>query len=134
MRYGQTRDASTRYSSTPTASSTTGSTTTRAIHTIRKTSNIHVNWSHSKSEFSGKPEDAEAHLLWTNDWMNAHHFLENIKLQRFCSTLVGETRLQYEFLTPIHVDWQGLQNLFRQQYSKLGNTRTTISYLEILLL
>ena len=24
---------------------------------------------------------------------------------------------------PIIVDWQGLQNLFRQQYSKIGNTR-----------
>ena len=24
---------------------------------------------------------------------------------------------------PINVDWQGLQNLFRQQYSKIGNTR-----------
>ena len=29
----------------------------------------------------------------------------------------------YESLTPINVDWQGLQNLFRQQYSKIGNTR-----------
>ena len=26
-------------------------------------------------------------------------------------------------LEPIYVDWQGLQNLFRQQYSKIGNTR-----------
>ena len=26
-------------------------------------------------------------------------------------------------MTPINVDWQGLQNLFRQQYSKIGNTR-----------
>ena len=26
-------------------------------------------------------------------------------------------------LKPINVDWQGLQNLFRQQYSKIGNTR-----------
>ena len=26
-------------------------------------------------------------------------------------------------LEPINVDWQGLQNLFRQQYSKIGNTR-----------
>ena len=26
-------------------------------------------------KFSGKPEeDAEAHLLHSNDWMNAHHF------------------------------------------------------------
>ena len=73
---------------------------------------IHVNWWHYKPEFSGKPEeDAEAHLLWTNDWMTAHHFLEGIKV------LVGEARLWYESLTPINIDWQGLQNLFRQQYS-----------------
>ena len=29
----------------------------------------------------------------------------------------------YHSLEPINVDWQGLQNLFRQQYSKIGNTR-----------
>ena len=51
----------------------------------------HINWSHFKPEFSGKPEeDAEAHLLRTNDWMNAHHFLEGIKVDMFCLTLVGE--------------------------------------------
>ena len=36
---------------------------------------IHLNWSNFKPEFSGKPEeDAEAHLLCSNDWMEAHHF------------------------------------------------------------
>ena len=83
----------------------------------------HFNWSHFKPDFSGKSEDAEAHLLQTNDWMNAHHFLEGIKVQRFCLTLVGEARLWYESLRPIIIDWQGLQSLFRQQYSKIGNTR-----------
>ena len=84
---------------------------------------LHLNWSHFKPEFSGKPEeDAEANLLRTNDWMNVHHFLENIKVQRFCLTLVGKVRLRYESLTPINVDWKGLQNFFRQQYSKIGNT------------
>ena len=43
---------------------------------------VHLNWSHVKLEFSGKSEeDAEAHLLRTNNWMNAHHFLESIKVQ-----------------------------------------------------
>ena len=42
---------------------------------------LHLNWSHFEPEFSGKPEDAEAHLLHSNDWMNAHHFDENIKVQ-----------------------------------------------------
>ena len=85
---------------------------------------VHLNWSHFKPEFSGKPnEDAEAHLLCTNDWMTTHHFVEGIKVQRFCLTLLGEARLWYHLLEPINIDWQGLQNLFRQQYSKIGNTR-----------
>ena len=33
----------------------------------------HLNWSHFMPEYSGKPEeDAETHLLRTNDWMNRH--------------------------------------------------------------
>ena len=44
-------------------------------------------------------------------------------VQTFCLTLVGVTRLWYQSLKTINVDWQGLQNLFRQQYSKIGNTR-----------
>ena len=55
--------------------------------------------------------------------MNAHHFVEDVKVQRFCLTLLGEARLWYLSLEPINVDWQELQNLFRQQYSKIGNTR-----------
>ena len=57
---------------------------------------LHLNWSNFKPEFSGKAEeDAEAHLLCSNDWMNAHRFDENIKVQRFCLTLLGEARLWY---------------------------------------
>ena len=37
--------------------------------------------------------------------------------------MVGEARLWYELLRLINVDWVGLQNIFRQQYSKIGNTR-----------
>ena len=52
---------------------------------------LHLNWSYFKPEFSGKPdEDAEVHLLCTNDWMNKHHFMEGVKVQRFCLTLSGE--------------------------------------------
>ena len=41
---------------------------------------LHMNWSHFKPEFSGKPdEDVEAHLLRTNDWMTTHDFLEAVK-------------------------------------------------------
>ena len=85
---------------------------------------IHLNWSNIKPEFSGKPEeDAEAHLLCSNDWMDAHCFDEDIKVQRFCLTLLGEARLRYHSLEPLgETTWTQLQNLFRQRYSKLGNT------------
>ena len=54
--------------------------------------------------------------------MNAHHFIEGVKVQTFHLTLLGDVRLWYHSLEPINVDWQGLQNLFTQQYSKIGNT------------
>ena len=38
-------------------------------------------------------------------------------------TLTGEARLWYESLRLINVNWVGLQNSFRWQYSKIGNTR-----------
>ena len=84
---------------------------------------VHLIWSNFKPEYLGKlDEDAEAHLLHTNNWMNAHHFVEGVKVQRFCLTLLGEARLWYHPLEPINVDLQGIQNLFRQQYVKMGNT------------
>ena len=55
--------------------------------------------------------------------MNEHHFIKGVKVQRFCLTLLGEARFWYQSLEPINVDWQGLQNLFRHQYSIIGNTR-----------
>ena len=57
---------------------------------------LHINWSNFKPEFSGKPEDAEAHLLHSNDWMNAHCFVNGVKVQRFCLTLLGEARLWFQ--------------------------------------
>ena len=83
-----------------------------------------LNWSHFKSEYAGKPdEDAEVHLLRMNDWMDILEFLDHIKVQRFYLTFVGEARLWYESLRPININWDGLQNMFRQQYSKIWNTR-----------
>ena len=82
-----------------------------------------LNWSHFKPEFKGKPgEDAEAYLLRTNNWMDTRAFPEGVKVPRFCLTLV-EVRLWYESLRPIVLDWNGLETQFRQQYSKIGNTR-----------
>ena len=70
-----------------------------------------LNWSYFKPEFSGKlDEDAEGHLLRTNNWMETHNFPEVAKVQRFCLTLTGEARSWYESLKPIVVDWLGLQD------------------------
>ena len=54
--------------------------------------------------------------------MNVHHFVDDVKVQRFCLTLLGEARLWYHFLEPKNIDWPELQNLFRQRYPKVGNT------------
>ena len=49
-----------------------------------------LNQSHFKPECAGKPdEDAEAHLLRNNDWLDTHAFPESVKVQRFCLTSVG---------------------------------------------
>ena len=81
-------------------------------------------WSHFKPKYVGKlEEDVEAHLLRTNDWMDMDDFQDHIKVHRFCLTLVGEARLWYESLRLINADWEELQHMFRQQYSKIGNTR-----------
>ena len=84
---------------------------------------IYQNWIGKKPEFSGKPEeDAESHLLSTRDWMEVHNFPEGEKVRCFCLTLIGEARLWYESLAPLDNDWPTLQNKFRWQYSKIGNT------------
>ena len=44
-------------------------------------------------------------------------------------TLTGETRLWYESLRPINEEWTELQNSFRQQYSKVGNTREQLFHM-----
>ena len=54
--------------------------------------------------------------------MTTHNVEEDVKVQRFCLILLGEARLWYESLTPIANDWPALQENFRGQYSKLGNT------------
>ena len=84
---------------------------------------FYQNWIGKKPEFSGKPEeDAESHLLSTRDWMEAHNFPDEVKVRHFCLTLTGEARLWYESLAPLDNDWPALQNKFRWQYSKIGNT------------
>ena len=83
-----------------------------------------LNWSHVKPEYSRKPdENTEVRLLRTNDWMDTHGFQDNVKVQNFSLTLTEEARSWYMSVRPINIDWLGLQNIFRQQYSKIGNTR-----------
>ena len=83
-----------------------------------------LNWSHFKPKYSGKPDkDAEAQLLRMNDWMDTHDLPDQVKVQRFCLTLVGEARLWYESLRLINVNWVDIQNIFRQHYSKIVNNR-----------
>ena len=83
-----------------------------------------LNWSYFKPEFSGKPEeDAEEHLLRTNDWMETHNTPDDQKVRGFCLTLMGEARLWYEPLGAVQLDWQVLRDHFHQQYSKFGSTR-----------
>ena len=95
----------------------------QVAHDPQGQQSVHLNWSYFKPKFSGKPdEDAEAHLFCTNNWMNAHHFIDGVKVQRYCLTLLGEARLWCQSLEPINADWQELQNLLRQQYSQMGNT------------
>ena len=54
--------------------------------------------------------------------MEAHNFPEGEKVRHFCVTLIGEARLWYELLALLDDDWPALQNKFRWQYSKIGNT------------
>ena len=55
--------------------------------------------------------------------MDKHDFPDDVKVQRLCLTLVGKARLWYESLRPINAECDDLQHVFRQQYSKIGNTR-----------
>ena len=88
-----------------------------------------MNWSYFNPEFSGKAEeDAMVHLLKTNDWMDTYNFPDNTKVRRFCLTLIGEARLWYESLKPTEMDWNALQECFRQQYSKFGSSRVWRSF------
>ena len=84
---------------------------------------FYQNWIGKNPEFSGKPEeDAESHLLSTRDWIEVHNFPEGEKVRHFFITLTGKARLWYESLVPLDNDWLSLQNKFRWQYFKIGNT------------
>ena len=52
-----------------------------------------------------------------------HNFPNDQKVMKFCLTLTGEARLWYETIRHANLDWPMMQEHFRQQYSKFGNTR-----------
>ena len=54
--------------------------------------------------------------------MEAHNFPNEVKVRHFCLTLIGKARLWYESLALLDDDWPALQNKFKWQYSKIGNT------------
>ena len=81
------------------------------VHPPIPMANKQLNWSHFRPEFSGTPnEDAEAHLLRTEDWMTTHDFQEDQKVGRFCLTPIGEARLWYATLNvqQQQLNWDGL--------------------------
>ena len=55
--------------------------------------------------------------------MDTHNFPNAQKVRRFCLTLTGKARLWYETIRNANLDWPVMQECFRQQYSKFGNTR-----------
>ena len=74
--------------------------------------------------FPAKPdEDAESHLICSNDRMNSKGIVEEWKCARFCLTLAANAHLWYESINPVDNDWLNLQKLFCQQLSKLGLTQ-----------
>ena len=69
-------------------------------------------------------EDAESHLLHSNDWTNS----EDVKCSRFCFSLSSGTHLLYESITPVSNDWNTLQRLFCRQFSKVRHTKRWRSF------
>ena len=61
--------------------------------------------------------------------MDTQNFQDQVKVQRFCLTLVRQARLWYKSLRPIDTDWEELQYMFRQKYSKIGNTREQLFHM-----
>ena len=55
--------------------------------------------------------------------MNAHHFVEGAKVQRFCLTLLAEARLWCHSLEPININWKAVQIYLGNSTQTVGNTR-----------
>ena len=68
-------------------------------------------------------ENAESHLLHSDDWMNSKGVAEDAKCDQLYFTLDGNTCLCYEPITPVGNDWNHVQRLFCRQLSQLGQTQ-----------
>ena len=84
-----------------------------------------LNWSHFKSwSFLENQTKMQKHIYlgqmigWT-----VKDFRIMIKSKDFVRHWQETLDSGYKSLRPINADWIGLQNSFRQQYSKIGNTR-----------
>ena len=64
--------------------------------------------------------------------MDTHAFSEGVKVQRFCLTLVGETRLWHEALRPIALDWMFCNTDYTAIFKDRKQQRTAISCMEII--
>ena len=84
---------------------------------------VHLNWSHFKPEFLGKPdENTEAHLLHTNNWMNAHILVEGVQSPKILSNTIRRSQIMVSYITAYYCRLAKVTK-FRQQYSEIGNTR-----------
>ena len=54
--------------------------------------------------------------------MDTHNFPDDQKIRRFCLTLTGKARLWYGTIRQVQLDWPAMQEHFRHQYLKFGNT------------
>ena len=67
--------------------------------------------------FSGKDdEDAENHLLCSNDWKNSQGIAQDEKCGRLCLTLIGDSHIWYESITTLGSDCNKLQRPFHKQF------------------
>ena len=67
-----------------------------------------INWSHFKPKFTGKPdEDAKAHLLRINGWMDTHAFPEGVKVPVFLTNTsrTGKIMVQIKKAYKCRFEW-----------------------------
>ena len=65
----------------------------------------HISQGHSN-------EDAESHLLYSNNLMNSQGLVEEEKCASFCLTSAQDAHLWDESIHPVDNDWINLQELF----------------------